>query len=306
MLNTFWHWFVIALVFTSILGCWWLLYWTKGTSTEEEDSTHDTGHVWDHTISELNNPLPRWWLNMFYLTILFALLYLALYPGLGNFAGVLGWTQEKQYAEELAAAEAATADVFARYNAMELDQLIRDPAAMATARRLWGQNCAMCHGSDAQGGKGFPNLVDEDWQWSGGYETVLTTISAGRNAAMPPWAPVLGEEGVPQVIEYVRGLSDLDHDEALAGQGQARFALFCAACHGPQGQGNPALGAPNLTDDYWLYGSDRATLEEGLYQGRYGVMPAFKDKLSASRRQLLAAYVVGLSQTAQGRSGSQP
>lgn len=303
-LSTFWNWFSIILVVASILACWWLLHWTKGISDrEDDDDVHDTGHTWDNDIRELNNPLPRWWLNMFNITIIFGLVYLALYPGLGNIAGVLGWTQEEQHEEELAAAEARYADVFARYTAMPLEELIRDPAAMETGRRLWGQNCAMCHGSDLRGGAGFPNLVDEHWQWGAGYDNVLTAINNGRNAAMPPWAPALGEEGVPQVIEYVRSLSNLEHDAALAAEGEGRYGMFCVACHGPDGKGNPALGAPNLTDTYWLYGSDRAAIEEGLVYGRYGVMPAFEGQLSEDRRKLLAAYVLGMGEAAAIREG---
>lgn len=305
VLNTFWNWFAIALVIASILGCWWLLHWTKGISDRDEDDVDDTGHVWDEDIRELNNPLPRWWLNLFNITIVFAIIYLVLYPGLGNVAGILGWSQQEQYNEQMAEAEAATADVFASYNAMELDELIRNPQAMETGRRLYGQNCAMCHGSDARGGNGFPNLVDEDWQWGASYDNVLHSITLGRNAAMPPWAPALGEEGVEQVIEYVRQIGGLEHDPVLAVEGQGKYAMFCTACHGPQGMGNPALGAPNLTDDVWLYGSDRAVIEEGLREGRYGVMPAFEGQLSEARRELLTAYVLGLAEAAAIQEGRQ-
>ena len=303
-LTTFWNWFSIILIVASILACWWLLHWTKGISDrEDDDDVHDTGHTWDNDIRELNNPLPRWWLNMFNITIVFGLVYLALYPGLGNIGGVLDWTQEDQHAEELVSAEEQYAGVFARYTAMPLEELIRDPAAMETGRRLWGQNCAMCHGSDLRGGAGFPNLVDAHWQWGSGYDNILTAINNGRNAAMPPWAPALGEEGVPQVIEYVRSLSNLEHDAALAAEGEGKFGMFCVACHGPDGKGNPALGAPNLTDGYWLYGSDRAAIEEGLVLGRYGVMPAFEGQLSEDRRKLLAAYVLGMGEAAAIREG---
>ncbi len=299
VLNTFWNWFAILLVVASILGCWWLLHWTKGISDrEEDDDVHDTGHVWDEDIRELNNPLPRWWLNLFNITIVFAIIYLVLFPGLGNVAGILGWTSVDQYKEERATAEASTADIFAAYNAMELDELIRNPQAMETGRRLYGQNCAMCHGSDARGGNGFPNLVDDDWQWGEGYDKVLHAITLGRNAAMPPWAPALGEDGVDAVVEYVRQIGGLEHDPVLAVEGQGKFGMFCVACHGPQGMGNPALGAPNLTDNVWLYGSDREAIIEGLYEGRYGVMPAFEGQLSEARRELLAAYILGLGEAA--------
>lgn len=306
VLDTFWNWFSIALVVLSILGCWWLLHWTKGISDREDEAdVHDTGHVWDEDIRELNNPLPRWWLNLFNITIVFAIIYLVLYPGLGNVAGVLGWTEQNQYDEEMVKAEAATADVFASYSAMELDELIRNPQAMETGRRLYGQNCAMCHGSDARGGNGFPNLVDDEWQWGEGYDNVLHAITNGRNAAMPAWAPALGEQGVTQVIEYVRQIGGLEHDAALAEAGQANYAMFCVACHGPEGKGNPALGAPNLTDAVWLYGNDRAVIEHGLREGRYGVMPAFDGQLNEARRELLAAYILGLGEAAAIQGGQQ-
>ena len=292
------------IVIGSILACWWLLHWTKGISDREDDSdVHDTGHVWDHDIAELNNPLPRWWLNLFNLTIVFALIYLVLYPGLGNLAGVLGWTQEGRYEEQMAAAEASTAEVFAAYMDMELDDLIKNTEAMETGRRLFGQNCAMCHGSDGRGALGFPNLTDDDWQWGEGYDAIMTALENGRNAAMPPWAPALGEDGVNEVTEYVMQMSGQQADETLAAAGQARYGMFCVACHGPEGKGNPALGAPNLTDDVWLYGGDRAAIVEGLNEGRYGVMPAFGDQLSEERRHILAAYVLGLQRSAAIRDG---
>ncbi len=298
MLNSFWHWFAIIVTIASILACWWLLHWTKGISDRDENEVGDTGHVWDEDIRELNNPLPRWWLNLFNITIVFSLVYLALYPGLGNLAGFLGWTQDNRYAEEVAAAEAAQSEVFARYQGMDVEALIRDEEAMDTGRRLFGNNCAMCHGSDGKGGVGFPNLTDGEWQWGEGYDNVLTAVTSGRQAAMPPWADALGEDGVKEVTEYVMQLSGQQADATLAAAGQPKFAMFCVACHGADGTGNPMLGAPDLSNDIWLYGSDRATIEEGLHQGRYGAMPAFGDQLSEERRRILAAYVLGLDYAA--------
>jgi cytochrome c oxidase cbb3-type subunit 3 len=296
MLNSFWNWFVILVVIVSILACWWLLHWTKGISDrEDEDDVHDTGHVWDNDIRELNNPLPRWWLHMFNLTIVFGFVYLALFPGLGNIAGILGWTQDLKYENQMAAAEAEVAGVYQRYAAMSHEELMRDEAGMDTARRLWGQNCAMCHGSDARGGRGFPNLRDAEWQWGDGVDNVMASIVNGRKAAMPPWAPSLGEDGVAQVTEYVVQMSGQEADAELAALGQQKYAMFCVACHGADGKGNPALGAPNLTNQAWVYGGDRATIREGLHEGRYGVMPAFGEQLSEARIRLLTAYVLGLS-----------
>jgi cytochrome c oxidase cbb3-type subunit 3 len=295
MLNSFWNWFVIIISVASILGCWWLLHWTKGVSDRSGDDVGSTGHVWDEDLRELNTPLPRWWLHLFNITIIFALLYLVLFPGLGNFGGMLGWTQEDQYQKEMAAAETAQEAVYARYRDMKPEALRADSGAMGTAGRLFQQNCAMCHGSDGRGATSFPNLADDDWQWGGSFEQILVTLENGRQAAMPPFAPVLGEDGTKEVIAYVRQMAGLDADAQLASAGQMRFQTICMACHGMDGKGNQALGAPNLTDDIWLYGSDAETIEYGLQNGRNGMMPAFGETLSEERRRLLAAYVQSLS-----------
>ncbi|MGK2924271.1 MAG: cytochrome-c oxidase, cbb3-type subunit III [Lysobacterales bacterium] len=299
MLNSFWNWFVILISVLTILACWWLLHWTKGVTEGEkkEGEAASTGHVWDKDLTELNTPLPRWWLHLFNITIVFALIYLALYPGLGNFSGVLGWTQEQQYQEEITAAEAAQAVVFARYREMEPESLMTDAEAMATAGRLFRHNCAMCHGSDGRGATGFPNLADDDWQWGGTHDEVMATLTNGRMAAMPAWAPALGEDGVKEVVAYVLQMSGQDADPQLANAGQARFQMFCVACHGADGKGNPLLGAPNLTDDTWLYGGDAEDIEYALRHGRNGQMPVFGNSLSDEHRKLLAAYVRSLPES---------
>ena len=303
MLNSFWNWFAIIVTIGSILACWWLLHWTKGISNRQDDEVGDTGHVWDHDVRELNNPLPRWWLHLFNLTIIFGLLYFILYPGLGNFAGYLGWTQDARYEEEMQAAEARVADIYASFEGKSPEELANDAQAMSTGRRLFGQNCAMCHGSDGRGGYGFPNLTDAEWQWGSGYDNVLASITNGRQAAMPSWAAPLGEEGVREVTEYVMSLSGQSADEALAAAGEQKFATFCVACHGADGKGNPLLGAPDLTNDIWLYRGDRDAVMEALHEGRNGTMPPFRDQLSEARRQVLAAYVLSLSGNPGGAEG---
>ncbi len=295
MLNSFWNWFVIIITVGSILACWWLLHWTKGVSDRSEDEVGSTGHVWDDDLKELNTPLPRWWLHLFNITIIFALIYLVIFPGLGNFAGIKNWTQVDQYKAEIASATAAQESVFGRFRDMDLEALMADQEAMEIGARLFGNNCAMCHGSDGRGAKGFPNLADGDWLWGGSHEQVMHTINKGRIAAMPALGAALGEDGVREVVAYVQQLSGQKADPEMASAGQARFQMVCMACHGVDGKGNQALGAPNLTDDIWLYGSNPAEIEYGILNGRNGLMPAFENTLSEDRRNLLAAYVKNMS-----------
>jgi cytochrome c oxidase cbb3-type subunit 3 len=295
MLNSFWNWFVIIITVVSILACWWLLQWTKGISNREGEEIGTTGHTWDEDLVELNSPLPRWWLILFHLTIVFSLVYLVLYPGLGNMKGILGWTQLGQYETEMAGARAQQQEIFAKFADMAPADLIADPEALDTGRRLFGNNCAMCHGSDGRGAPGFPNLADDDWTWGGEYDQILTSITAGRQGAMPPWGPVLGEDGVKEVTAYVQQLAGQSADPDLAAAGKARYATVCVACHGPDGTGNPMLGAPNLTNDIWLYGGSAEAIAETLTHGRNGNMPAHEDLMSEERRRLVAAYVASLS-----------
>ena len=292
-----WSLFIILVTLTYILGCVWLLRWTSKPKAagEKIGGGADTGHVWDKDLREYNNPLPRWWLWLFYITVVFAIGYLVLYPGLGSFPGVKGWTSSGQYQTERAAAEAKANAYLAQFASMTVPQLAADPKAMATARNLFQVNCAMCHGSDGGGAKGFPNLTDKNWQWGGDPDTVVQTITVGRIAAMPAWGSVLGAQGVDQAEAYVEQLSGQPHDAALAAAGRTVFETNCAACHGVDGKGNPLVGAPNLTDDVWLYGGDPATLKQTIEAGRNGQMPAFGDRLGAERVRLLAAYAIHLS-----------
>jgi cytochrome c oxidase cbb3-type subunit 3 len=295
MLNLFWNWWVIIISVGSILACWWLLHWTKGVSDRSEDEAGSTGHVWDDDITELNTPLPRWWLHLFNITIVFALVYLAMFPGLGNFKGFLGWTEIGQYEAEMAKATAAQESVFSRFRDMDGPALIADPEAREIGGRLFANNCAMCHGSDGRGAKGFPNLADDDWLYGNAFDTVMTSINNGRIGAMPPMGAALGEDGVTEVVAYVQQLSGQTADPELAAAGQARFQMICMACHGMDGTGNQALGAPNLTDDIWLYGGNPADIKATINNGRNGNMPAHGNLLNEDRRRLLAAYVIGLS-----------
>jgi len=292
-----WSLFVIIVTIANILACLWLLRWTTKprTANEKIGGGADTGHVWDKDLREYNNPLPKWWLWLFYITVAFGLLYLAFYPGLGNFAGVGGWTQAGQYEKERAAVEARAAKLLAPLAALPVTELVNNAQAMSTAHNLFQQNCAQCHGSDGGGAVGFPNLANADWQWGSDADSVVATITGGRIAAMPPWGAVLGEPGVEEVVAYVQTLSGQPADATKAAAGQVRFQTVCSACHGMDGKGNPLLGAPNLTDQIWLYGGDAATIKQTVMNGRNGQMPAWGDKLGEQRVKLLAAYVTKLA-----------
>jgi len=292
-----WSLFIILVSLANIFACVWLLRWTSKPRSADEKigGGADTGHVWDKDLREYNNPLPKWWLWVFYLTVAFALLYLVLYPGLGTFKGIKGWTQAGQYEAERTAVEAKAQEWLAPFASMTVPQLAGDPKAMSTAHNLFQNNCAQCHGSDGGGAKGFPSLSDANWQWGGDPDTVVQTIAGGRMAAMPPWGEVLGADGVRDVVAYVQSLSGQPSDATQAAAGKARFETVCSACHGIDGKGNPLVGAPNLTDQIWLYGGDAATIAETVAKGRNGQMPAWGDKLGAERVRLLAAYVTKLS-----------
>jgi cytochrome c oxidase cbb3-type subunit 3 len=296
MLSSFWHWYVVIITILTILACFWILQWTKGISNRDEDGgTGTTGHVWDEDLVELNHPLPRWWLHLFYITIGFSILYMALYGGFGNTPGLLGWSQLGQYEAEMKAANDSQEAIFSRYRALDNEALINDPEANATGQRLFANSCAMCHGSDARGARGFPNLADNDWLYGNDFDTVMHSISAGRTGAMPVMVGGLDDAAITELVVYVQSMSGQKADAALAAAGKKNFDMLCVACHGPDGSGNQALGAPRLNDDIWLYGGEPETIEQTITQGRNGNMPAHKDLLSEDRRRLIAAYVLSLS-----------
>ena len=309
----FWSWYVIVLTVGGIAYCAWLLW--KMSKAKVSGTAHPggaskgaelTGHVWDGDLAEYNNPLPRWWMWLFWITIVFAIGYLALYPGLGTVRGVLGWTSTSAYESERMEAEARLKPLYDKYLAMELTQVAVDPQAHAIGERLFLNNCAQCHGSDAGGGKGYPNLRDPDWLYGGAPDMIKASIMEGRNGVMPPIGKTLGAENVKKVVAYVRSLSGLPSDGLNAQLGKPLFMQNCAACHGPEGKGNQAIGAPNLSDRVWLYGSSEATITETVMNGRgsptlsegQSAMPAWKDKLGEARVHVLAAYVWSLSNSA--------
>jgi cytochrome c oxidase cbb3-type subunit III len=298
-MNGGWSNYVIALVVLQLVSCVVLLWRTSRRRAGEQEA-EQTGHVWDGDLTEYNKPLPKWWINLFYLTILFTIGYLVWYPGLGNFAGTSGWTSKREYAADKAAGDAKLAAALAPYDGKALPELAADPKAVALGHGVFANTCAVCHGSNAQGAVGYPNLADASWQWGGDPDTVLQTVLNGRQAAMPAWGPTLtamgGATAKDDVIAYVLSLSGTEKPAAdVLERGQKLFNGICVACHGPQGKGNPVLGAPDLTDDVWLYGKTHAVLLAGIEQGRNGQMPAHKPLIGETRARLAAAYVWSLS-----------
>jgi cytochrome c oxidase cbb3-type subunit 3 len=293
--SDFWSIYIAALTLASIVGCAVFLK-LCGVRRVPGQSVDTTGHRWDENLQEWNNPLPRWWVWMFYLTVAFSLGYLALYPGLGSFGGQWAWTSAKQYEDEMKQAQADYGPIFDRYLKQDLKHVAADPAARGIGERLFLNHCAQCHGSDAGGTRGFPSLKAGAWTYGGEPETIKTTIMDGRNGVMPPMAAAVGNaEDVKDVAHHVLSLSGRTHDGLRAQRGKPKFETVCAACHGPAGKGNPALGAPNLADAVWVYGGTEAAIVEGITNGRNGVMPAHKDLLGEAKVHLLAAYVYGLS-----------
>ncbi|HZV65039.1 MAG TPA: cytochrome-c oxidase, cbb3-type subunit III [Telluria sp.] len=288
----FWNLYIALLTLLSIAGCG-LLLWSQANYKAAAGST--TGHVWDDDLTELNTPMPRWWMWLFWITIVFALGYLVLYPGLGSFAGRLGWQSASAYRRELAQADAEYGPLFAQYARQDLRVVAADPKAHAIGERLFLTYCAQCHGSDARGNKGFPNLTDKDWLYGGAPEVIKNTILHGRNGVMPPMGAALGaDQDVENVAHYVRSLSGLTADPIKTVFGRAKFGA-CAACHGADARGNQALGAPNLSDKVWLHGGSEATVMETIRKGRNSTMPAFETFLGEPKVHLLAAYVWSLS-----------
>ncbi|BBT16101.1 Cbb3-type cytochrome c oxidase subunit [Metapseudomonas otitidis] len=302
-MSTFWSWYISLLTLFTLVALLWLVFATrKGEAKGTVDKT--MGHSFDG-IEEYDNPLPKWWFMLFVGTIIFTFGYLALYPGLGNWKGVLpgyddGWTQDKQWQREVDKANAMYGPIFAKYSAMPVEAVAQDPQALKMGGRLFATYCSICHGSDAKGAVGFPNLADDSWRWGGDAETIKTTILHGRMAAMPAWGEVLGEDGVKNVAAYVRqdlaGLKLPEDAKADVAAGKALFASTCVACHGPEGHGTPAMGAPDLTKPAaWIYGSSLAQLQQTIRYGRNGQMPAQDQYLGQDKVHILAAYVYSLS-----------
>jgi len=291
-----WSYYIAAIALIGIVWCVWLLF-SQTKVAKASASNTDTGHVWDGDLRELNNPLPRWWMWMFLLSCVFGLIYLVLYPGLGSYAGVLKFSTQGELAEHRATAERQQKEIYARFMNMDVKQVAADPEAREIGQRLFLNYCAQCHGSDARGSRGFPNLADHDWLYGGEPETIQQTITKGRHGVMPPLGAAIDAKLSGDVAQYVRSLSGLSSDPIRASRGESTFKSTCAACHGATGKGNTALGAPNLSDDVWLYGSSEATIVEAIQKGHDNTMPAHEEILTPERIRMLTAYVWGLSNT---------
>ena len=316
-MSDFWSVWIIVLTVVVIIGCVVLLRAVSKNNTGVEEG-ESMGHTFDG-IEELNNPLPKWWSYMFYITIVFSVIYLALYPGLGSYKGLLGWTSSNQsvrtieeskqavidaqnegrwvqYDQEVKHADEKFGPIFKAYAETPLEELVKNEEALKVGGRLFLQNCAMCHGSDARGSKGFPNLTDGAWLYGGELATIKTSIMNGRHGMMPPKGGLPIEDSeLEGLAEYVVKLSGREHDAALAAQGQGSFMKGCFACHGMDGTGNKFMGAPNLTDNAWVYGGSRGAIMQSVKNGRTGVMPAWKDVLGEEKVHVITAYVYSLS-----------
>ena len=306
-----WTWYIIFLVALNIGGCAWLLWWTS-RRRPGDPKPEDTSHVWDGDITEYNKPLPKWWINLFYLTIIFAIGYLFWFGGLGAVKAYSGWTSTGEHDARKAINDARLEKTFAPYAGQAIDVLAKDPQALALGRSIFGNTCATCHGSAGKGAIGYPNLTDNVWHWGGSPEQVLQSVLDGREGVMPPWGKILegmgGADATDYVIAHVRALGENGGDargDFAAARGKALYEGVCVACHGVDGKGNQALGAPDLTDDYWMYGDSREALREGIANGHHGIMPAHRALLGETRARLAAAYVWSLSH-GKAASGGKP
>jgi len=298
-----WGIYVALLVLINVIGALWLLFATAKKPEQAEEDT--TGHVWDEDLTEYNKPLPRWWLGLFLLTVVFAAGYLVFYPGFGNAAGTLAWTSAGEVKADVDETNRKLEAVFSRFRDRSIEELEHDPQAQSFGRNVFVNNCAACHGSDARGAKGYPNLTDSDWLYGNTPDQVLTTIMNGRGCVMPPLGAALGDQGVNEVANYALSLSGGKADPALAEAGKARFVTICAACHGPEGKGNIAIGAPNLTDNIWLYGSTLDDIKTSIRDGRNGKMPAWGPIIGKDRARLVEAWVLAQGNPAETTADKQ-
>lgn len=292
----FWHWFVAAGTILFVIWCVWLVSWSAKQGPQNVADDDVVGHKWDGDLEEWNNPAPKWWLYLYFITIAWAVAYMIAYPGLGSWDGALGWSQQGQYEAEMQAAASRYEPIYEKFAAMDFEELSQNPDANQLGKSLYASYCTTCHGSDARGAPGYPNLTDNDWLWGNSEEALTTTLKNGRSGVMPVLAPALGgDKGIDNMVRYVQSLSGIAEADADAMSAQPMFLALCSACHNADGTGNPTFGAPNLTDDIWLYGSSDEAIRTTLVQGRNGIMPAHGELLGDDRTKILAAYIYSLA-----------
>jgi cytochrome c oxidase, cbb3-type, subunit III len=293
--SSFWSYWIAIIAVGGVLFCLALLFSQRAWLKREIDKVQDTGHVWDGDLTELNNPIPRWWTVMFLLLCAAGLSIFYLFPALGFGNGATGYSAAREVRENQLALQEQIKPVFARYAQMPFEEVAKDASAREIGQRLFLNNCAQCHGSDARGAQSFPNLTDSDWLWGGSPERIIQTITEGRHGMMPAWSAQVSAAQASDIAQYVRSLSGLAHDALRVVPGRRLFETYCVACHGAEGKGNPEMGAPNLTDNTWLHGSSEASIVNTILNGRQNVMPAQKGVLTEDQIRLLAAWVWGLS-----------
>jgi len=291
----FWHWFVAAGTILFVIWCAWLVSWSAKQGPQNVGDDDVVGHKWDGDLEEWNNPAPKWWLYLYFITIIWAVGYLVAF-GLGSWGGALGWSQQGQYEAEMQDAASRYEPIYEKFAAMDFEELSRNADANQLGKSLYASYCTTCHGSDARGATGYPNLTDGDWLWGNSEAALTTTLKNGRNGVMPVLAPALGgDKGIDNMVRYVQSLSGIVEPDVDAMSAQPMFLAVCSACHNADGTGNQVFGAPNLTDDIWLYGSSDDVIRTTIVQGRNGMMPAHGDLLGENRTKILAAYIYSLS-----------
>ena len=294
-MTTFWAWFVAAGTIAFVIWCIWLVSWSAKQGPQNKEDEDLVGHKWDDDLEEWNNPAPKWWLYLYFITLIWGVGYMLAYPGIAAYEGVLGWSQEGQYEEEMQAANDRYEPIYTRFYEMDFEALAADPEAQKLGASLYAGYCTTCHGSDARGAKGYPNLTDNDWIWGNSEAQITASIAQGRNAIMPQLAAALGgDAGVDNMVRYVRSLSGLVEADEATMSAQPMYVALCSACHNADGSGNVLLGGPNLTDDIWLYGSSDIDVRETIVNGRNGIMPPHGEFLGEKRTRILAAYVSSL------------
>jgi cytochrome c oxidase cbb3-type subunit 3 len=291
----FWGYYIAGVVLLGIVWCLWLIFSQRKWLGARTVTVQDTGHVWDGDLRELNNPVPRWWTVMYVVMCIFGLGYLVLYPGLGTFTGSLGYTSAQEVRQDQTQQDALVKPLYDKFAKLDIPAIAVDMEARVIGQRLFLNNCAQCHGSDAKGSTSFPNLVEGDSLYGRTPEALQASITNGRNGVMPALQAVVDARTAGDIAHYVRSLSGLAYDQIRVIRGKREYLNNCVACHGADGKGNKILGAPNLTDDVWLYGSSEATIVHSILNGRNNRMPAQEHVLTADQIRLLTAWVWGLS-----------